>query len=795
MPGDWHLAEPVEVSPDLRMSVGGHPLVAQLLAQRGIAEPHAALAFIDPARYAPAPSEALPGLIAAVELIERALSADWRIRVWGDFDADGLTATALLVESLAARGARVDYGLPSRRDGHGLPGRAVDEALYDGVQLLVTCDTGIRALEQVKQAVAGGLGVIVTDHHDLPQVLPPAHAVIDPKMLPITHPLRELSGVGVAFKLAESLLGQASLAAPLSRLLDLVALGMIADVAQSVSDVRYLIQRGIGALRTTERPGLCAMMEIAGLPRSTVDEEDIGYQLAPRLNAAGRLGDAEWVVRFLISQDESDARVLAERLEALNVERRALTSALTAQVEHLLASHPELCAEPALVLDGDGWEPGMLGLVAGHLVQQHGKPAVLVAHRHDLPSVASARSVEGIDIHGAIAAQAEHLLQHGGHPMAAGFTVDRSNLDVFRRGLLHWLRERPTPPDARRLTIDAPIPWPEVNLRLAREIGRLKPFGAGNSSPVLMLGGATLIRTEDVGRQGDSGHYRLYVNSDEGLALDVLWFNAHTLPELGERIELAFTVGVNRWQGRERPQLTLVDWRPALSIASTRWTAMVSGREVVDWRGQEDALELVRELRASQGHGLVVWAEADDLPGDLGARTRATLHDRAPALAILTAPPGPDALTFVLRVVQPQAVYLLPPWSVPSLSPDAVLRHVAGMLRVALRRYGGRLDTLRMASRLGVRQATVVTALCGLEASGRIRLEQHDDGLVAHLLEDAHAEEPSRGGDDGASSCVGGEAENGLSQARAALAHLVRETLAYRRAYVTQPLGALFPPE
>ena len=785
MPREWRICEPVPVPPALRRAVGGHPLVARLLAQRGLTDPERARAFLDPSRYHPALPGELPGIASAATLVRDAIARGARLRIWGDFDADGVTATAVLYQALTLLGAEADYRLPSRAEGHGLPPSAIDAAIEDGVALLLTCDTGIAAHEAVARGKAAGLQVIITDHHDLPSELPDADAIVNPKMLPEDHPLRELSGVGVAYQLAHCLLPEKEHAAALEEMLDLVALGLVADVATQVGDVRYLIQRGLSVLRQTRRPGLRAMIESAGLDPQQLDEGDIGFQLGPRLNAAGRLDASEWVVWLLLTNDWEEAQSLAQRLEALNRTRQARTEALQAQVESLIARNRALLRDPAIILDGEEWEPGVLGLVAGNLAREYSKPVILIAHRKGQPSVASARSVEGSDIHAAIASQQADLIQEGGHPMAAGFSLERERLERVRQGILSWLAEHvPRPAVAPPLEIDAVVPWEEVDLPLARDLSHLGPHGPGNPRPLLMLSKATLIRTEDVSRQRETAHRRLYVNDDEGRPLTLVWFNAQTMPEIGAELDLAFHLGVQSWRGRERLQLELVDWRPALAALVPRWATIIDGREVVDWRRQADALALLQELQQLHGRDLCVWAEGIEPPTGVRAVTRAALPESCIALAVLTPPPGPEALLAALTATKPQLLYLLPPLDVPQPSPAQFLQQVAGMLRVALRDHHGKLDVVRMAARTASRSAAIIAACRGLEAAGKIVLERGSDGLYARLpSEDELQEEDSE-------QETMPRAER-LAQARAALAYLLRETKAFRQAYATDPVETL----
>ena len=804
---EWLLASQTDVPVELREAVGGHPLVARLLAQRGITDGERARSYLDPSAYAPASPLELSGMATICGLLRAAVIDGKKVRIWGDFDADGQTSTAVLYEALVALGAQVDYRLPRRDEGHGLHLRAVEESLNDDVSILITCDTGIGEVEMVARGVASGLTILVTDHHDLPPKLPPAQALVDPNMLPAEHPLHELAGVGVAYMVARALLEGTPQEALLEEMLDLVAVGLVADVAKQVDDVRYLTQRGLDVLRHTRRPGLVALAHAAGLELAHLSELDISFQIGPRLNAAGRLDDSdldlplnaagrlagsELALRLLLTHDVGEAQELATKLEALNRERQARTQAVVSEIEDRLRRDPEQARKPALILDGEGWEIGVLGLVATDLARRYDRPAILIAHRRGELSSASARSVEGVDVHEAILSQREYLVREGGHPMAAGFSIKPEHVPAFKRGLWDWMLHKAPPRAAPALAIDGEVPWEEVGLSLAHELARLAPFGAGNPRPLLMTGPGTFIRTEDVSRRRATEHRRLFVDDDSGRPLRFVWFNAGDVPAAGERLDVAFSVSVAHWQGEERLQLELVDWRPAMRRLGEAAPELMAGREVLDWRREQDVMQLLARLRAAYGKGLAVWAEG--LPNKVeGTSSRHELPaGPAVALAILTAPAGPEELRWVLARVRPQVLCLLPPADVGEASPAEFLNQVGGMLRVALRDRGGRLDTLRMAARLGARQGAVVVALRGLEAAGKVSLRVEDGSLRAYLPQEVPVAAEALPDEMGK-----GEAEESArkqlaeQQARNALLHLLRETRAYRQAYATLPLGAL----
>ncbi|NLD43413.1 MAG: hypothetical protein GX657_07960 [Chloroflexi bacterium] len=778
MPRPWRLPEPLDDIPlALREAVGGHPLVARLLAQRGMADPLAARAFLDPAQYRPAPPAELPGLPEAVRLLGEAAASGGAVYVWGDGDADGITATALLHEALAAAGLRVTCGLPARAEGPGLPPRAVQAALAAGAQFLVTCDTGVTAHETVSLARRLGLRVIITDHHDLPEALPAADALVNPRLLPGGHPLAGLSGVGVAYLLAQGLAesGASALAGALDGLLDLAAIGLVADLAPLTDDVRYLVQRGLQALRYTQRPGLLALLAAAEASAAHADEETISWLLGPRLNAAADLAGSEAGLRLLLTADAEEAADLAGLLERKYRERRARTEAALAAAEEQLRRDPELQAQPAIVVEAGEWGGGgVLGRVAAGLAERYDRPAVVIALHADGLCVGSARSVEGVDIHEAISAGRDLLVREGGHPLAAGFTVRSENLPRFRsllmRALAPVVAARPVAP----LRVDAIVAAEAIDLALARELSRLGPFGAGNPRAVLALPALALARLE-AGDEQAPRYRRLYLSGGEGQSLRVTTFGEGALPAMGARVDVAVHVRAAFWGGQERLDVLLAGWRPAEEGAPATVTLAEGAVEVVDWRGERRQVEtLLQTLRERYGERLAVWAEGPEVPE--GALRRADLPEQgAPALALASAPAGPEDLRAALARVRPHVVYLLPPADTAAREVRAFLRQVAGMLQVTLRDRAGHLDVPRMASRVGQREAAILAALRALEADGHLRLTRGVGG--------AWRAEPGAGRTSSAER---------RRRALLVVEEVLAETAAYRQAYATMPPAALF---
>jgi single-stranded-DNA-specific exonuclease len=723
---NWLEPQEMSVPEPLRSAVGGHPLVAQALVRRGITEAAAAQAFLDPGAYTPASPFELPGMQAAVDRLLRAIRLGEQVCVWGDFDVDGQTATALLVSLLRQLGGQVSYHVPVRAvESHGVSLPALEQVLAGGVQVLLTCDTGITAHPAVDYALSRGVDVIITDHHDLPvspagepAPLPQANAVVNPKLLPPGHPLTTLPGVGVAYKLAEALCESAG-AGESGEHLDLVALGIVADIALLRGEVRYLLQRGLKALRGTPRPGLRAIMEYAGLQPAALTEDHIGYEIAPRLNALGRLGDANPAVELLITQDTERAGVLALELEGLNARRKLLTSQVFQGALAQIEQDPSLLEAAALVLAHPAWEAGVIGIVAGQLAERYRRPVILIAAPEGELGRGSARSVEGVNINAAIAAQGDLLRSFGGHPMAAGLSIEPGRIPEFRRRLSRAVAATLGEiPGEATLPIDGYLPLGELTLELVADLERLAPFGAGNPPLTLACRGLTLSSVATVGRSQE--HLLLVVEDEGGETYRVVWWQGAgwTLPE--GRFDLAYTARASSYRGVRDVQIEWLDARPQAEQPAE----LISQRppiEVVDYRGQAHPLAILQRLLAEGD--VQVWREAE-ATGILDGHDRFELQP-SESLAIWTAPPSPAELRHALEKVSPQKIYLF--GVLPEAgSPEAFLQRLAGLLKHALKASQGHASLSALAAATAQRRATVRLGLDWLAARGHIRVVSED---------------------------------------------------------------------
>jgi single-stranded-DNA-specific exonuclease len=535
----------------LQHELGVSNPLGQVLVRRGLSDPQRARAFLDATEeHSP---QAFRGIGDAVEVILRHVGAGTRITIHGDYDVDGICSTAVLVRALRELGADVDSYLPDRAsDGYGLSLQTVERLAARGTQLLVTVDCAVTAVEQVAAAQALGLDVVVTDHHS-----PRADGALP--QAPIVHPLLcgypcvELCATAVAYKLAQALYaahGRDPL--ELRRDLDLVALATVADVMPLTGENRTLVRLGLRALAATTKPGLRALMAVAGVDASKVNERALGFALAPRLNAAGRLYRADAGLELVLTSDPKRAEQIAQELDSANRERRQIEQRIRFEAEAQMA---ELGERGAYVLAGEGWHPGVIGIVASRLVERSGRPVVMIALDGD-EGRGSGRSIESFDLLGGLTACGESLLGYGGHRAAAGVQIERARVDEFAAALCAHADAVLQPGDLLPVErVDAIVDGRELGMALAEELQRLAPFGRGNPTVSLMLADAVF---RDSRPMGEGKHARFSVESG-GVRARAVAFGCGGRLEVadGEPAQATFTLEVNEWNGISEPRLLL----------------------------------------------------------------------------------------------------------------------------------------------------------------------------------------------------------------------------------------------
>ncbi len=718
----WRDPQPVTVPATLAHDIGGHPLIAETLVRRGFTTSAAALAFMNWHHYTPTSAYDLPDMDKAVERVRRAIQQREIICVWGDFDVDGQTATALLASALRDLGANVVSYIPQRlTEGHGVHIPSLKQQIDGGARLILTCDTGIDEHEAVDYARTRDVDVVITDHHKLPDDLPKAVAAVNSRRVPPGHPLRDLPGVGVAYKLVEALAPDRDW----THLLDLVALGIVADVAMQCKDTRHLLQRGLAQLRGTQRLGLQVMMDLAEVNPMNITEDDIGFRLAPRLNAIGRLGDANPTTELLTTANKERARIIANQLEGLNAERRRLTDDVWRGVQAEVERDHSLLKHAALVVAHPEWHTGVVGIVANRCVEAYNRPALLLKAAPEAMARGSARSIAGVDITDAIAANAHLLRGYGGHTMAAGVELDTDHIDDFRRGLSASVRQQlANVDDTPTLHIDGYMALGDLTLPFAQDVARIAPFGAGNPPLVLASTGLMIKNTRQLGRTTE--HLKLTVEDDAGTSCDVVWWGAEEPP--AGRFDLAYTVRVNTFRGVREVQIEWLDYRQQQADVIEVAAAKRENITFIDHRHAPDPLKVARSIMADEGDKLLVWAEVNT-PPNLPSATRVDLTPGT-ALLALTAPPDAATWASVLDAVGPACVYLV--GHDPGMDePQTFLKRLAGLVKYTIKHKGGTVQLDELAAMTAQRPETTRAGLDWLAARGQIAFADPDGGVVA----------------------------------------------------------------
>ena len=564
----WHVAQENCAAAE-RLADAGYPyLVSEVLASRGVERAEDAAEFLTQETTLTYSPFLMQDMDKAVERIAQAIAAGEKIAIFGDYDVDGITATCILVDYLKGRGADVVHYIPRRiEDGYGLSCDAIEGLRKGGATLLVTVDCGITGVDEVAFARSIGMDVVVTDHHECKETLPVASAVVDPRRSDCEYPFKHLAGCGVALKLVLALGGPDREEALFSRYCTLAAVGTVADVMQMTGENRTIVSRGLATLDRSDFIGLHALLKEAGLAGREISSVQIGFVLAPRINAAGRMGAADMAADLLLCQDPVQAEELAKALCALNRERQSVEQTIYSQAEEMIEQMPE-ADRRALVLASETWHQGVVGIVASRLSEKYSRPSFMI-HLNGAVGKGSCRSWGGFNLVAALESCSDLLLGFGGHELAAGFTIDAANIPAFRARMNqyaaeYWVGKAPE----STLEIDVELHQPgRVTLQEVEALAALEPYGSGNARPLFCLMGATLLRMQNVGQ---NRHLKLRLGKGSA-QFDGIFFSTNTAAcgcQEGDRVDAAFYLQVNEFRGSRTVQLQMVDIRPSLSASS-----------------------------------------------------------------------------------------------------------------------------------------------------------------------------------------------------------------------------------
>ncbi len=587
----WRLPQPMEEQADVLAQALGLPKhICSILAARGHGDPQDARSFLQGHELLPDPY-LMKDMDKAVQRISEAVEAGESICVYGDYDCDGITSTALLYTYFQDIGARVMYYIPDRdEEGYGLNCMAIDRLHSIGVDLIVTVDNGVSAIDEIAYAAELGMDVVVTDHHQPRETLPKAVAVVDPHRKDCDYPYKALCGCGVAFKLICAMEGDLGCTEMLEHFGGIVALGTVADVVELTGENRSIVKVGLPLLQESDSVGLSTLMDIAGLSGKKLDSTSVAFGIVPRLNAAGRIGKADLAVELLLCDEPERAMEIATQINTFNEERKDLVENIIHDIEQMTAKDPSLLEQRLLVLCGDEWHHGVIGIAASKLVERYSKPCLLISREGD-EARGSARSVEGYSIIGAISRCSAWLTRYGGHDQAAGLSLRSEDVEVFRQALLDDAKEQFDIMPVDELTIDVVMEPSDINLRSVREFSCLEPFGCGNEAPVIMLPNCKL---EAIYSLSEDRHIRLRLSSG-GKVFQAVYFGMSStrFPYVpGDTIDLAASLDINEYNGESSVSIKIKSVRPS-GVPQDR---LVVGRQYYEkLRRAEPLTEKIRD--------------------------------------------------------------------------------------------------------------------------------------------------------------------------------------------------------
>ncbi|WP_332647218.1 single-stranded-DNA-specific exonuclease RecJ [Lysinibacillus sp. 54212] len=578
----WIVQHPdPETVKELQQGLGISSIAAKILVARGYTDSNEAATLLkmdDQQLHNP---YLMHGMKEAVSRIEQAINNGEKILVYGDYDADGITSTTVMLNVLLDLGADVDYMIPNRfTHGYGPNEELFRKAHKQGVQLILTVDNGISGIEPIRVAKELGMDVIITDHHEAGEILPDANVILHPRVPEGHYPFGELAGVGVAFKLAHALYGEIP-----QHLFQYVAIGTIADLVPLKGENRYLVQQGIKYLQSSQNQWVKALCEVAGAKQAEIDEETIGFYFGPRLNAIGRLGDATPGVQFLMSEDRGETLELAKLLQAKNVERKDIVNTITDEAIAIIEENTNIKNSVVLVVAKEGWNAGVVGIVASRLVEKYYKPTIILSLDEEKGTAkGSARSIEGFHLYDELAKNRDILPHFGGHPMAAGMTLRIEHVDELRERLHNQAQACLTDEMLMpKLAIDVPVELSEVTVEAIEEIRRLSPFGTEFAKPVFALENVKVTSMRRIGA-GET-HVKMELEDAHG-SIDAIGFHKGYLSnEISYGVNVSFVgdLQINEWQGKKKTQLMIQD------VRTDEW-------QLFDFRGKSQAANWLAKI-------------------------------------------------------------------------------------------------------------------------------------------------------------------------------------------------------
>ena len=745
----WHIQETEEISRDFLDIAYGSKVIAKLLLNRGINSVEAARAYLNPKFYIESSFEDIPDLLKAKERIIQAINKDEKITIFGDYDVDGVTATCCLLITLKQFTNNIDFYIPNRlTEGYGLNIEAVKTiATKHKTKLLITCDCGITNQKEIELANELGMDVIVTDHHALPEILPPACAVLNPKILPEEHKLHYLPGVGVAYELAQAIfqtLGRLPHSTDIENieLLDLVALGMIADLAPLVNENRYLVQIGLEKLAKTQKIGLQELLKMCGLGANNTtstapNPEHIGFGIAPRINAVGRLTNASLAVQLLTTNDLLEAVNISCELDTQNKERQFICEETLKEATEMVKEQKQQNKDKkdkCIILAKEGWHHGVVGIVASRIVEKFHLPTILIAVDNE-QNIArgSGRSIGQLDIVSALYANSTYLEKFGGHKAACGLSIKPANITNFISEFTAYVNNLLGNTDIDPiLKIDSELPLKDLNKEFLEKIFKLSPFGFGNPMPVFASELVEVVGIRTIGKNNQ--HLKLVVKVDNDVQTfgALIWnFDNSTQFNLGDKVKLAYTPKFNTFNGETFIQLEVKDWDLELSIRLPE-PKPLKDIEIYDFRGEPQKCLTTFSPYTSPVTYFAEVMQKDYLPLKTSSRTKI---EKTQSLVFLETPPDEFIFLDIIQRSQAKQIYL--GFSEQRQNPQSfavtTLKKLIGMLKYASNYKNSGINELDLQSALGINRMTLAYGLEILVKTGFLSYKRAGNELNINL--------------------------------------------------------------
>jgi len=773
----WRLPPANEPTAELLAITDQSPLLAKILLRRGIDTGAKAQAFLSPEHYSPADPHELPDVDKALARINQALAHNEQITIYGDYDVDGITATSLMFTALQKLSAKVSYYIPNRAsEGYGLNLKAVSVlASKQQTKLLITCDCGGANFAEINFAKSLGVDTIVLDHHTLPELLPPAKAIVHPKRLADDHPLFHLPGVGVAYKVAEALFIEHGMPSEAESFLDYVTLGMIADLVPLIRENRYLVQLGLPKLIASPRAGIQALLSQI---QKSGDTDLVGFGLAPRINAVGRLADAQVAVELLTTSDPELAKQLSLQLQNENTKRQQICEQVLSEAEQVLSAQRDLHRQKAISIYKEGWHHGVVGIVASRLVEKYHRP-VFIGELDPQEGIikGSARGVEGLDLCEVLKANGHLLTKWGGHKMAAGFSLPAEKGEAFSAGITSTCnRMMANTNSAPILNIDLALADMGTDLfACAISMNRLAPFGMENKKPLFTANKLLCDKVSSLGKNGK--HHRLDLKDQQTNKSFscVFWNTNNIIPTAGDSIDIVFTPEINVFNGNERLQLVLSDWQLAndnghasialepsknaadsvkettkeisivnieaqtqpiggtsipqpIIIDATPSAKDISKPSLIDLRHFENARKITSTAVAKLGNNLAIFSEQTNSKQFSETFDRLSLPKR-PHLLIQQFPPSLAVWKEIATISGANKIYILGDGDSDSTTVTEFIKRMLGIIRFVVNKKSGVVQATQIAAALG---STDVASALALTLLRKIELIDWyaDDGTI-----------------------------------------------------------------